>query len=165
MSEHFGERLRALRKKAGLTQPELADLVGVHETTIRRWENNNDQPMPDSFSRLTKALGVSEADLLNDTPQNSGEWILSITVRQELKEEVIDLGKPIPEISTIITANTGAYIALGGSYELFTDDSLFKGLIAQLKKMRDGVIQQGKATGLFLMTARKEGETACTVMT
>ena len=147
MSSSFGNRLRAFRKKAGLTQPELADLVGVHETTIRRWENNNDQPMPDSFSRLAKALGVSEADLLHDSPEESGKWILNITVRQELKEEVIDLSKPIPEISTIVTANTGAYIALGGSYEHFLDDSLFKGIIAQLKKMREGVIQQGRSSG------------------
>ena len=155
MSEHFGERLRALRKKAGLTQPELADLVGVHETTIRRWENNGDKPMPDSFSNLAKALGVSEADLLNDAPKHSGDWILSISVRQELKEEVIDLSKPIPEICTIITANTGAYIALGGSYEHFLDDTLFKGLITQLKKMRDGVIQQGKANGAIPDDSKK----------
>ena len=92
-------------------------------------------------------MHVSVDSLFNDNQDNSDDWILSITVRQELKEEVIDLTKPIPEISTIVTANTGAYIALGGSYEHFADDVLFKGLIAQLKKMRDGVIQQGKANG------------------
>ena len=147
MPDNFGNRLRRLRKKARLTQPELADLVGVHETTIRRWENNNDRPMPDSFSRLAKALGVSEADLLNDTPEKSGDWVLSITVRQELKEEVIDLSKPIPEICTIVTANTGAYIALGGSYDLWTSNDGFASIVKQLKKMRDGVIQQGKSNG------------------
>ncbi|MBQ4401201.1 MAG: helix-turn-helix transcriptional regulator, partial [Synergistaceae bacterium] len=138
-----------------LTQPELADLVGVHETTIRRWENEGDNPSIVYVSKLAKALGVSEADLLNDSPDISGKWLLSITVRQELKEEVIDLSKPIPEISTIITANTGAYIALGGSYEHFLDDTLFKGLIAQLKKMRDGVIQQGKANGAIPDDSKK----------
>ncbi|MBR0168937.1 MAG: helix-turn-helix domain-containing protein [Synergistaceae bacterium] len=155
MSETIGERLRRLRKKSGLTQPELADLVGVHETTIRRWENEGDNPSIVYVSKLAKALGVSEADLLNDSPDISGKWLLSITVRQELKEEVIDLSKPIPEISTIITANTGAYIALGGSYEHFLDDTLFKGLIAQLKKMRDGVIQQGKANGAIPDDSKK----------
>ena len=150
MSETFGNRLRALRKKAGLTQPELADLVGVHETTIRRWENNNDQPMPDSFSRLAKALGVSEADLLNDSPpDNSGRWVLSITVRQELKEEVIDLAKPIPEISTVVTANTGAYIALGGNYDLWASNEGFASIVKELKKLRDGVLQQGRSRGFI----------------
>ena len=155
MPESFGERLRRLRKKSGLTQEQLADAVGVNHNSVSRWENNIDIPKTQSIKALAKALGVSEADLLNDAPKHSGDWILSISVRQELKEEVIDLSKPIPEISTIITANTGAYIALGGSYEHFLDDTLFKGLIAQLKKMRDGVIQQGKSNGAIPDDSKK----------
>ena len=155
MSENFGSRLRAFRKKSGLTQEQLAEAVGVNPITISWWENDKYLPKTQSIKALAKPLHVSEADLLNDSPDISGEWLLSITVRQELKEEVIDLSKPIPEISTIITANTGAYIALGGSYEHFLDDSLFKGLIAQLKKMRDGVIQQGKANGAIPDDSKK----------
>ena len=147
MSKSFGKRLRAFRKKSGLNQEELAERTGVSIMTVRRWEWGERSPRVEDVKALAKALGVSETDLLHDSPDNPGEWILSITVKQQLEEEVIDLGKPIPEICTIVTANTGAYIALGGNYDLFSDDTLFKGLIAQLKKMRDGVIQQGKATG------------------
>ena len=147
MSSSFGERLRALRKKAGLTQEQLARAVNVSLKTVQRWEFNKRQPRMEEIKALAIALGVSEADLLHDSPEKSGEWILNITVRQELKEEVIDLSKPIPEICTIVTANTGAYVALGGSYEHFLDDTLFKGIIAQLKKMREGVIQQGRSSG------------------
>ncbi|WP_228039111.1 helix-turn-helix domain-containing protein [Nostoc sp. LEGE 12450] len=32
--------IASLRQKVGLTQRQLADLVGVTETTIRNWENN-----------------------------------------------------------------------------------------------------------------------------
>ena len=155
MSETFGKRLRAFRKKSGLTQEQLADAIGVHLNSISWWENDKYSPNTQSIKALAKALGVSETDLLHDTPEKSGEWILSITVKQQLEEEVIDLGKPIPEICTIVTANTGAYIALGGNYDLFSDDTLFKGLIAQLKKMRDGVIQQGKATGAIPDDSKK----------
>ena len=156
MSETFGNRLRALRKKAGLTQEQLADNTGFSLMTIRRWEWGERSPRVEEVNALAKAPNVSEADLLNDSPpDNSGRWVLSITVRQELKEEVIDLAKPIPEISTVVTANTGAYIALGGSYEHFLDDTLFKGLIAQLKKMRDGVIQQGKSNGAIPDDSKK----------
>ena len=155
MNDNFGNRLRALRKKSGLTQEQLAEAIGVNPITISWWENDKYLPKTQSIKALAKALGVSEADLLNDAPKHSGDWILSISVRQELKEEVIDLSKPIPEISTIVTANTGAYIALGGSYEHFLDDTLFKGLITQLKKMRDGVIQQGKANGAIPDDSKK----------
>ena len=57
------------------------------------------------------------------------------------------MGKPIPQIATIVTARTGAYVALGGDYSLWADDAGFKKIIAELKKMRAGVLQQGKANG------------------
>ena len=155
MPDNFGNRLRACRKKAGLNQEELAERTGVSIMTIRRWEWGERSPRVDEIKALAKALGVSEADLLNDPPEKSGEWILNITVRQELKEEVIDLSKPIPEISTIVTANTGAYIALGGSYDLWTSNEGFASIIKQLKKMRDGVIQQGKSNGTIPDDSKK----------
>ncbi len=76
MPDAFGERLRTFRKKAGLTQPELAELIGVHETTIRRWENDySGKPGMENIKALAKALNVSENDLLNDTPPENGGWV------------------------------------------------------------------------------------------
>ena len=150
MSETFGNRLRALRKKAGLTQEQLADNTGFSLMTIRRWEWGKRSPSVEEVKALAKALNVSEADLLNDSPpDNSGRWVLSITVRQELKEEVIDLSKPSPEISTVVTANTGAYIALGGNYDLWASNEGFASIVKELKKLRDGVLQQGRARGFL----------------
>ena len=150
MSETFGNRLRALRKKAGLTQEQLADNTGFSLMTIRRWEWGERSPRVEEVKALAKALNVSEADLLNDSPpDNSGRWVLSITVRQELKEEVIDLAKPIPEISTVVTANTGAYIALGGNYDLWASNEGFASIVKELKKLRDGVLQQGRSRGFI----------------
>ncbi len=39
----LGDRIRLLRKKRKITQPELAASIGVHETTIRRWEQGKDK--------------------------------------------------------------------------------------------------------------------------
>ena len=147
MSETFGERLKKFRKKVGLTQEQLADIISVDHNSISRWEKTTDIPKTQNLQLLAKALGVTEADLLNAPPPQSGGWILDISIKQELKEEVLDLGKPIPQISTIVTARTGAYIALGGDYALWASDAGFKTIIAELKKMRAGVLQQGKANG------------------
>ena len=38
----LASRLRELRKKAGLTQDELAEYVEVHLNTVSRWENSID---------------------------------------------------------------------------------------------------------------------------
>ena len=148
MSETFGERLKRLRKKAGLNQTQLAEKIGVSLLTVFRWEKGDRQPRVDEIKALAKALSVPEADLLNDSPpDNKGGWVLNISIKQELKEEVLDLGKPIPQIATIVTARTGAYVAIGGDYSLWADDAGFKKIIAELKKMRAGVLQQGKANG------------------
>ena len=62
-NQNFGNRLKELRKKSGNTQAELAFLIGVHETTIRRWENGSKgTPSIEEIHKLCKALNVSEAD-------------------------------------------------------------------------------------------------------
>ena len=38
MDMTLGDRIRKLRKQAKLTQSELADVIGIHEITIRRCE-------------------------------------------------------------------------------------------------------------------------------
>ena len=45
-------RVALLRKQLNLTQRELADLVGVTETTVRNWENNRSGV--DWFERIAK---------------------------------------------------------------------------------------------------------------
>ncbi len=150
MSEHFGERLRKLIKKQGLTQQDLADALDISRNTVWRWINDKATPESYILQNLATVLHVSVDDLLNDSPpDNSGRWVLSITVRQELKEEVIDLAKPIPEISTVVTANTGAYIALGGNYDLWASNEGFASIVKELKKLRDGVLQQGRSRGFL----------------
>ena len=62
----IGTQIKALRKQAGLTQPELAERVGVHETSIRRWEKEKDSG-PDivMIMKLADALGVKPESLLS----------------------------------------------------------------------------------------------------
>lgn len=144
MPSSFGNRLRNLRKKAGLTQPELAYLIGVHETTIRRWEWDKRTPRIEEVRKLASALHVPETDLLNDNYNNQA-WVLHIvTGNSHDNEDVIDLAKPT---SVIITNNEGGFIKLGGSYELWNDDNSFKEIIKALKKLRSTVIQNGIAQG------------------
>ena len=61
-----GKRLAQLRKRAGLTQQELAVAAGLYFTTISRIERGEHQPHMDTLQALATALNVSTADLLAD---------------------------------------------------------------------------------------------------
>ncbi len=63
---HIGDKLRETRKRALLTQQELADRSGVGVTTIVRIERNQVEPHGRTIRKLADALGVSPADLLGD---------------------------------------------------------------------------------------------------
>ncbi len=55
--------LKAWRKKAGLTQAQLAEKAGLTQAQVARFEKGKATPRADTLLRLAEALGVS-ADLL-----------------------------------------------------------------------------------------------------
>jgi transcriptional regulator with XRE-family HTH domain len=66
----IGAHLVDLRKAAGLTQTDLAELVGVPQQTIAFWEQSSRPPRSEALPRLAKALGVRvEALIQPDAPR------------------------------------------------------------------------------------------------
>lgn len=59
------EQLKTLRKKRGWSQAELAELVGVEQPTIQRWESGKRLPDLDKLQTLAEVLGVSPGSLLD----------------------------------------------------------------------------------------------------
>lgn len=57
---NLGARLRELRQARGLSQPELASILGINSTTISRWETNRSDGYTrgDMLERLAAALKV-----------------------------------------------------------------------------------------------------------
>ncbi len=41
MSNYFSKNLKFLREKRNLSQNKLAEIIGVNQTTIARWEDDN----------------------------------------------------------------------------------------------------------------------------
>ncbi len=61
----LGERIKNARK-GKYSQADLADLIDVHENTIRRWELGERTPDADVIPKLAKALGVSISYLMGE---------------------------------------------------------------------------------------------------
>jgi len=61
---NFPEHLALLRKEKGLTQPQLAEKIGVHVAQVRRYEAGTSQPTLDVIRAIAVALGISADELL-----------------------------------------------------------------------------------------------------
>ncbi len=53
-----GQLLVALRNKAGFTQTQLADFVGVSQQTIAVWEQSDKPPPGSALPKLANTLGI-----------------------------------------------------------------------------------------------------------
>ena len=60
----MGEKLKAARLAAGLTQGQLAELVGVQQRDISRWENGHREPGVLIVKKMAQALGGSMDELV-----------------------------------------------------------------------------------------------------
>lgn len=60
----IGECIRSARKKAGLTQAQLAEKSGVAAISIHQYEAGKRQPRLEQLTRISKALGIHLFDLV-----------------------------------------------------------------------------------------------------
>jgi len=98
----IGERLKEIRKKLGITQGELASLIGVSETTVWNWENGRREPRSTEINKLAKVLGVSVSYLLGETDADHGN------VKKNSFQHVIEI--PILDPTLIACAGKGNHI-------------------------------------------------------
>ncbi len=95
-------RIRELRKKAGLNQDELADLIDVSITTVRRWEWGARSPRMEEIKRLASALHVTEAELLNGPELGTREFKLILDKEGVLDMNVVNISGNAPEEKTLV---------------------------------------------------------------
>jgi len=63
---HFGKRLAEMRKRRGLTQQQLCELVGTHVSQLRNYESDRSQPTLEVIRKLALALDVTADELVFD---------------------------------------------------------------------------------------------------
>lgn len=58
------EAIRVFREQANLTQQQVADLAGISQSVLSRWETGQVEPGRSSLERLAAVLGIEPDDLL-----------------------------------------------------------------------------------------------------
>lgn len=61
-------RLKEARKSAGLTQKEVAAVIGVNQNTYSYWENGKTKIDSESLAKLSELFGVTTDFLLGKAP-------------------------------------------------------------------------------------------------
>lgn len=81
--EKFHEKLKMLRKKKGLTQQEVAELVHVERGVYTKWELGKSNPNYENLSMLACIFDVSLDYLLGDYLEISKERYLKLKKQKE----------------------------------------------------------------------------------
>jgi transcriptional regulator with XRE-family HTH domain len=83
---HFGRNLRAIRRKKGLTQAQLARNAGISRRMIGHYETQVKRPSIDKVKKIAQALNISDNELLGIVPakKNRNDYDLSFKLMKKL---------------------------------------------------------------------------------
>lgn len=65
MKYEIGSRIRRYREERGLSQKQLAELIGVKNSRVSNWEQGLNRPDADILAALCRVLQVSPSELLD----------------------------------------------------------------------------------------------------
>lgn len=66
----LGERIKACRQNAGMSQEKVAELIGVSRQAVTKWEVNQSAPNTENLFKLAEIFGTA-VDLLLDSDEDS----------------------------------------------------------------------------------------------
>ena len=79
MSEKMAQRIKNLRHERGMTLEQVADIVGVGKSTVRKWETGMIANMRrDKIADLARALGTTPAYLMGWKEEEEKEQPIEI---------------------------------------------------------------------------------------
>lgn len=112
----IGRFIAQVRKENSLTQRQLADILGISDKTVSKWETGNGLPEVSLMLPLCQALDVSVNELL------SGERITEADYRGKAESNMMSLlrekSRQLTVTAIVCTAATIFTIALGGLLSL-----------------------------------------------
>ena len=101
MKETIGQVIRRLRKERGITQEEMADMLGVTAQAVSKWENDVGIPDVSQFVPIANLFDISMDTLFSrenkDTEEQVQEFLRSLDEKdQDYYSEFQELSKEEP---------------------------------------------------------------------
>lgn len=89
--QKIGKFIAAVRKQKNLTQMQLAELLGITDRAVSKWENGRAMPDVSLMTPLCDILGITVNDLL------SGERISMENSNQKQEQLLLDMAKELEQ--------------------------------------------------------------------
>lgn len=83
MNMSISERLHELRKQAGYSQEQVAEMLEISRQAVSKWESGQGKPEIDNIVKLTEIYNVSADYILLGTERES----VPVPVKKELSRE------------------------------------------------------------------------------
>ncbi len=99
LKSNIGKRIKEIRKKKGLSQEKLAELVDIEQNTLSCIETGNNFCTAETLEKIINALEVEPAELFNFGHQKDNETLLI-----EINSMLNKTPDKIPEVYKIIKA-------------------------------------------------------------
>ena len=144
MKTTIGQNIALYRKKAELTQEELAEKCGVTAQAVSKWENDLSYPDIESMGRLADILGCTVDLLIHGDEkiptvqlkktENLGRRMLEITVDTGTGENVCSVKARFPAELLFLAEESGSL------EELIGDKDAMQAISPALKLLRSGAV-------------------------
>ena len=143
---NFGEKVRQLRAERNLTQPQLAQLIGIEQSYLSKLENDKSVPSADIFQAILKAFSVDVATFLEGVDEKQ--------IHRDLRQ--------VPEVSNHLNAQVHTKIHRIKTWLFASGIALALGLTLGIAGMRGllfsntqfnyespGILLPGESTDFF----------------
>lgn len=141
----FGEKLKALRAEKEMTQPQLADAIGIEQSYLSKLENDKSLPSNDIFIRILDVLDLTTGDFVDGLDQcskNQLRQLPEVADHYHRHKQLIIGNRQRWLLGSTILAAFGTALIYAGNVHLFFSD-----LVYQYKS--NGIILEGEPKEIF----------------
>ena len=89
----LGERIKACRQRAGMSQEKVAELAGVSRQAVTKWEANQSAPNTENLFKLAEIFGTTVDMLLaseDEVKKSPAEQIYYLYKMEEEKKAALN---------------------------------------------------------------------------
>ena len=115
MKKTLGTLIAELRKQRGMTQLELAGMLGVTDKAVSKWERDLSCPDINTLPALAEALGVTLEELMEGkSARDAGPSPVLQTADTVCKAVALAMGVAVAVLTVLKAVDTGTAVGMLG---------------------------------------------------